>query len=151
MKKNNNSKVIEELIIALDKMNDKDNVFDINSMYGIFLSKNNEFIICKEDRKKICSNEHFNLNEFFTDENIEYSEVGLEGISYPWRSGKFYSRILVTMAYAVPVEELLDKFFVDKVVTEKDIACLYVNVNKYIKKNPNFIKQLFNEENKKVR
>ena len=49
------------------------------------------------------------------------------------------------MAFSTPIVELLGKFSVNEVVTEKDIACLYANVNKYINENPDFIKELFVE------
>lgn len=147
MEKNNT--VLENLINALDGMNSKNDKVDINSMYGVFLSENDRFIVCKED--KFRPDDDFYLKEFFTNMPIDFGEVILSKISYPWRKGTYYSFKFLKMAYSVPIVELLGKFSVSEVVTEKDIACLYANVNKYINENPNFIKQLFDEEKEKVR
>ena len=105
------------------------------------------YCACKED--KFRPDDDFYLKEFFTNEPIDFSEVRLSRTIYPWRSGRYYSFKFLTMAHSVPIVELLGKN-VDA-VTEKDIACLYANVNKYINENPNFIKKLFDEEEKKVR
>ena len=147
MEKNNT--VLEKMIVDLDKMAATNNKVDINSMYGIFLPNNDRFIVCKED--KFHADDYFYLKEFFTNEFIAFNEVGISGIIYPWRRGRHYSLKFLTMAYGVPIVDLLGKFSVNEAVTEKDIACLYANVNKYINENPNFIKQLFDEEKEKVR
>ena len=147
MEKNN--KTLEQLIISLDEMNAKNNKVDISSMYGVFLSKNNKFIVCKED--KFRPDDDFYLKEFFTNEPLEFSEVRLNKTIYPWRSGRHYSWHFIEMAFSTPIVELLGKFSVNEVVTEKDIACLYANVNKYINENPDFIKELFVEEKEKTR
>lgn len=151
MEKNNTGKILKDLIIALDEnMGEFENdTIEVKKMYGVFL-KNNKFIICKE--KQTSNNDDFNLVEFFTDDFIEFNEVRFGEKIYPWRKrGSHFSFRVNELIFVVPLKELLGKFSVKEVVSEKDVANLYTNVNKYVKENPYFVKQLFDDENKKIR
>lgn len=147
--KKNNINVLENLTGALDEMNIQNNEIDLNSMYGIFLSESGNFIICKEC--EIPQDDNLYIKEFFTNERIERGEVRLSRNIYPWREGRFYSWHFLEMAFSVPLIDLMGKISENETVTEKDLACLYAYVNKYINENDNFIDQLFNNDNQKVR
>lgn len=124
------------------KLNNQDEIEDITNFYGVFISDDNKFIICKEESNCLC--------EIFTKEFIDYFEVRFNKIIYPWReAGMQYSISLHGMYFCLPLVNLLGKHHKDGRVNKKDLAYLYCIVNEYVKKNPNFINELI--ENEKMR
>ena len=154
MKKEDNSKLIKndliiELIKSFEKNENKNNIIDINSLYGIFL-ESNKFFVCKEEKSTYSDNLH--LLEFFTDEFVESSKIRFNELVCPWHEGgKKYSLHFLGRAFYVPIVELLEENSIDEVISKKDILYLYGNINEYLRENPNFVEQLFYNENEKVR
>ena len=141
----NNNDILKKLTDRIEQSKEEKEIIDIDLMYGIFLA-NNEFIICEEQksgyRNEVC------LQEFFTKETVAFNEFILAKTIYPWQEvGTHYFYNLSKVGYSVPLKDLLGKVE----ITETDILNLYKNVNKYIKKHPNFIGKLFNSEEEKVR
>ena len=100
------------------------------------------------------TNEYPNLFEFFTDEYFMHAHEKNNKEICSWRKGgKVYLDCIenLEMVFCVPIIDLLDKFTVNKVTTEKEVLNVYKNVNKYLKENPEFIQQLFDSETEKVR
>ena len=142
----NNNEVLKRLITSLEKTEEE--IIDVDILYGIFF-KNNKFIICKEKVSEY--RDEIDLQEFFTKETIEFQECRLGRIFYPWQEKIHFFFMSNTLGYCVPVRDLLGKLPSDAQVSGTDISNLYKNVNKYIKKHPNFIEDLFNAEKEKTR
>lgn len=141
----NNNDILKKLIDGIEKSKEEKEIIDIDLMYGIFLG-NNEFIVCKEEksgyRNEVC------LQEFFTKETVAFNEFILAKTVYPWHEvGTHYFYNLSKVGYTVPLKDLLSK----REVSEIEVLNLYKNINKYIKKHPNFIGKLFNSEKEKVK
>ena len=114
---------------------------------GVFIPEDadDKFIICQE----VNIGEPF-LREFFTGEFIDYSKVVFYKTVCSWReSGKHYSAALDEMYFCLPLVNILGKHHKDGKVNKKDFAYLYSIVNEYIKKKPEFVNQLI--ENEKMR
>lgn len=154
MRKRSSGAILYDLLITLNQSfneSEKDNIIDVNSMYGIFLD-NNKFIVCKEDY--FYHSKHPDLFEFFTHERVGHGHIGHSEIICNWRKGgKIYLDGVnqFQMGFCVPLTELLIKFPKNGVTTEKDLAYIYLNVNKYIRENPDFVEQLFSSKNEKTR
>lgn len=142
----NNNEVLKKLITSLQKTEEE--IIDVDLLYGIFF-KNNKFIICKEKESEY--SDEIDLQEFFTKEIIEFQECRLGRIVYPWHERIHFFFMSNALGYCVPVRELLGKLPNDALVSGTDISNLYMNVNNYIKNNPNFIEDLFNAEKEKTR
>ena len=124
------------------KLNNQDEIEDITNFYGVFISDDNKFIICKE--------ESGSLREFFTKEFVDFSEVRFNERVYPWRkAGMQYSFNLNGLYFCLPLVNLLGKHHKDGKVNKKDLTYLYCIVNEYFKKNPEFVNNLI--ENEKIR
>ena len=127
------------------KLNRQDDVVDIRNFHGVFIQKDNRFIICKEvGVKEPC------LREFFTGEIIEFSEVRFSTTVYSWReSGMHYSFLLNGLYFCLPLVNLLGMCYKDGKARKSDLSHLYSIVNEFLKDNPEFVNQLI--ENEKVR
>ena len=128
------------------KLNRQDDIIDIRNFYGVFVpGDDNKFMLCKE-----VGIEEPDLREFFTGEIIDYSQVIFYKTVCSWReSGKHYSINLNGMYFCLPLVNLLGKNHKGGKVNNKDLAYLYSVVNEYVKKNPEFIDKLI--ENEKIR
>lgn len=124
------------------KLNIKDETIDIKNLYGVFISDDNNFIICKEELS--C------LREFFTGEIIDFSEVRFNERVYSWReSGMHYSFNLNGLYFCISLINLLGMRYKDGKISKRELSNLYSIVNEYLKENPEFVNQLI--ENEKVR
>lgn len=149
MKKRSSGAILYDLLTTFDKF--LDNAINLDLMYGVFLLKSNHFIICRENNLGI--SEYPNLREFFTGELVAHGLQKKE--KCPWRQCEEFilnATENLETGFSISITELLSKFsLLTKIENEKDLAYLYLNVNKYIKENPDFINELMeNEKNKMI-
>ena len=149
MKKRSSGAMLYDLLTTFDEF--LDDAINLDLMYGVFLLKSNHFMICKE--KNLYISEYSKLREFFTGELVAHGLQKKE--KCPWRQcGKFTLNATKNLetGFSISITKLLSKFsLLTKIENEKDLAYLYLNVNKYIKENPNFIDELIeNEKNKMI-
>ena len=146
-----NKQLISELKnVVSDKMNNENEMVNINNLYGIFIDADEteqKFIICEEK-----GNEEPRLHEFFTLEYIDKYEVRFSEVVCPWRKvGRHYFWHFLKMGFCFPLTNLLGECSIDGKVSKKDLSDFYRIVNEYIKENPNFIDELMeNEKNKMI-
>lgn len=138
-----NAKLIERLRDnTLRNINEPNNSVDVSKLYGVFIPDDNKFIICEEEENY--------LREFFTGEFIDSIEIRFSKKVYPWRkSGKQYSFNLKGVYFCIDLGDLLYGHTKDGKTHKKDITYLYCIVNEYVRKNPEFIDKLI--ENEKIR
>lgn len=135
---------------SLAKLNNDNEIIDLNSLYGMFIAGKNKFIFCKED--KFDGDDTFCLIEFFTKECVAINAVIFDNIIYPWRkSGRSFSGHFNDLIFYISLQELLGENYKNKDFTKKDLSYLYCIINEYLKENPNFINELFKNEKKKIR
>ena len=146
-----NIQLLKELKeVSLAKLDNDNEITDINSLYGMFITEKNKFIFCKED--KFEGTDTFHLVEFFTNECIASNAVIFDDIVYPWRkAGRQFSLYFNDLIFYVPIVDLLSECSTKEVFTKKDISHLYCIINEYLKENPDFISQLFKNEIKRKR
>lgn len=149
MKKRSSHEILTELLIGINEMIIKSENYKrikINLLYGIFL-ENNKFIVCVEEKTE--QSQCPVLLEFFTNDCLGHGHIVENEIICNWRNGgKIYldGTIPSQEGFCVPIANLLNKFSTHKSLNGKDIANLYLNINKYIRQNPDFTIQLFNSE-----
>lgn len=150
MQKRSSDTMLNDLLIVIDESLSKKHMIDVNFIYGIFLPKNNKFIVCKEEKYQ--SSKDLCLLDFFTNEIISYSYVKFDDIVCYWHNcGKIYLDCLNDLGFCLPIINLLGKQCKDGKVSKKELSNLYCIVNEYIKENPNFIDELMeNEKNKMI-
>lgn len=149
-----NKQLISELKnVVSDKMNNENEMVNINNLYGIFIEADDneqKFIVCKEEKYSYSEGPH--LSEFFTNEYIDRYEVRINEIVCPWHNaGRHYFLHFLKMGFCLPIVNLLGKHCIDGKVSKKELSDFYRIVNEYIKENPNFIDELIeNEKNKMI-
>ena len=146
-----NKELISELKnTILNKINNENEMININDLYGIFIKTDKfeqKFIICKEK-----GTEGPYLYEFFTNEYIDRFEISCSEVVCQWRKpGRHYFLKFLKMGFCLPLKNLLGERCLDGKVSKKELSEFYCIVNEYIKENPNFIDKLMeNEKNKMI-
>ena len=146
-----NKELISELRnVVLDKINNENEMVNINNLYGIFIQADEleqKFIICKEK-----GTEGPYLYEFFTNEYVNRFEISCSEVVCQWRKpGRHYFLKFLKMCFCLPLKNLLGEHCIDGKVSKKELSNLFCIVNEYIKENPNFIEELMeNEKNKMI-
>lgn len=135
---------------ALAKLNNGNEIIDLNSLYGMFIPRGNKFIFCKEDI--IEGYDTLYLVEYFTNECVASNKAGHSDFINHWgKTGRTYSWYFNDLIFFVSMVDLLGESSIDKVLTKKDISHLYCVINEYLNENPTFVNQLLENEMKKQR